>query len=119
MPESTTDITPIPKAPDQELAELLGRWLPAQRWFAGRGDTVEVTIESRNHLANLPERSAEQVLFTVPSATGTQRYQVWVGWTHNLPERLTGVAIGEAGGSTAFDALHDGGLTSLVLQSIC
>ncbi len=118
MPEPTTDHPAIPMAPDEELAELLGRWLPAQRWFGGKGTEVEVTIEHRTHIANLPERSSEQVLFTVPSATGTQRYQVWVGWTRNLPERLTGVLIGEAGGSTAFDALHDSGLTSLVLAKI-
>ena len=68
MPESTTEHTPITMAPDQELAELLGRWLPGQRWFAGKADAVEVTIESRTHIADLPERSSEQVLFTVPSS---------------------------------------------------
>ena len=118
MPEPITEQSPITMAPDQDLAELLGRWLPGQRWFASKGDAVQVTIESRTRIADLPERSSEQVLFTVPSATGTQRYQVWVGWTHNLPERLAGVLIGEAGGTAAFDALHDSGLTSFVLQHI-
>ena len=118
MPEHTSEHPGIEMAGDAVLADLLGRWLPGQRWFSGRGDSVEVTIESRTKIADLPERSAEQVLFTVPSALGTHRYQVWVGWTHNLPERLTGVLIGESDGVTAFDALHDSGLTSFVLQHI-
>ena len=85
-------------AADQELAELLGRWLPGQRWFAGKGDAVEVTIESRTNIADLPERSSEQVLFTVPSATGVQRYQM-LGRLDPARCRSgsAGVLIGEAG----------------------
>ena len=101
------------------LADLLAGWLPGQRWFAGRSDEVAgVTIESRTRIAELDGRTVEQVLFTVPSPYGTQRYQLWVGWAGYYPDRFGHVFIGEADGQFAYDALHDDEVSALVLADI-
>jgi maltokinase len=110
------------RADNAALAGLLAGWLPAQRWFATKGEELaSVTIESRTTLAEVDGRSYEQVLFTVPSSTGVARYQIWVGWSwpHEIPDRLgVRAAIGEANGRFAYDALHDSDLSSLVLRYI-
>src|ERR1700712_2404006 len=81
------------------LADLLATWLPGQRWFANRSEKVAgVTIESRTKIADLDGRSVEQVLFTVPSPSGTNRYQLWVGWAGYYPARYGHVFIRETGG---------------------
>ncbi len=101
------------------LAALLARWLPGQRWFATKGEQLAaVTIEARTRVAELDGKSVEQVLFTVPSPSGTQRYQIWVGWTGYYPERFAHVLIGETDGQFAYDALHDADVSALVLKNI-
>src|ERR1700712_938718 len=101
------------------LADLLAKWLPGQRWFAHRSDQVTgVAIESRTKIAELDGRSVEQVLFTVPSPYGTQRYQLWVGWAGYYPDRFGHVFIGEADGQFAYDALHDDEVFAPVLADI-
>jgi maltokinase len=102
-----------------DLEALLTRWLPSQRWFASKGETLAgVSIEARTPIASLEHRSIEQVLFTVPSPSGHQRYQLWVGWTQAHPEQYAHVVIGETGGWFAYDALHDADVSAFVLSHI-
>jgi len=106
---------------DSALADLLANWLPSQRWFASKGERLaSVSIEARTEIADVDGRSFELVLFTVPSNTGTQRYQAWVGWTtaDQVSDRLSRAGIGEADGLLAYDALHDSQLSSLLLRNI-
>jgi len=101
------------------LELLLAAWLPDQRWFGGKSERlVLVTIESRTLLQDRDHRSVEQVLFTVPSAAGLQRYQLWVGWAAEHPGRFAHVLIGEIGGRFAYDALHDPEVCGWVLEKI-
>lgn len=106
---------------DSALADLLANWLPSQRWFASKGERLaSLTIEARTNIADIDGRSFELVLFTVPSNTGVQRYQAWIGWTtaDQVSERLSRAGIGEVGGLLAYDALHDSLLSSLLLRNI-
>ncbi len=101
------------------LAAMLTDWLPGQRWFAGKGEQLTaVTIEARTRIAVLDDRSIEQVLFTVPAHSGSQRYQVWVGWTGYYPDRFAHVLIGDTDGQFAYDALHDPEVSTLMLRHI-
>ena len=101
------------------LAALLAQWLPGQRWFANKGETLTaVSIESRTLIGYFDSRAVEQVLFTVPSPIGPQLYQLWVGWTPHYPDRFAHVLIGEAGGLFAYDALHDADVSGAVLRNI-
>ncbi|WP_222618113.1 hypothetical protein [Nakamurella sp. PAMC28650] len=117
MSEFSTNATGYQDGGD--LAVLLAEWLPGQRWFAQKGDVpAAVTIEARTAIAVLDGRSVEQVLFTVPSPAGAQRYQLWVGWSEHYPEQFAHVVIGEVGGRFAYDALHDAQVSALVLSNI-
>ena len=80
------------------LSSLLAHWLPTQRWFSGKGDQlVGVSIEARTDIAEFDGRVVEQVLFMVPTPSGQQRYQLWVGWSADHPDRLGHVmVIGES-----------------------
>ncbi|GAA2011572.1 phosphotransferase [Nakamurella flavida] len=117
--------TPV-GATDAELAALLTGWLPTQRWFSGKGETLTgVGLQARNVLARaLPSATGgpldvEQVLIEVDTAHGALRYQLWVGWhSADGPEAHLAAVIGEAGGLQAVDALHNPAVTSLVLQHI-
>ncbi len=101
------------------LADLLAGWLPGQRWFANKSDLVtDIAIESQTAIAQFDGRSVEQVLFTVGSPTGRQRYQLWVGWTDHYPDRFGHVFIGETHGQYAYDALHDPDVSALLLADI-
>ncbi|HLL69670.1 MAG TPA: maltokinase [Micromonosporaceae bacterium] len=81
-------------------------WLPRQRWYAGRGRTLE-RVEQ---VAGTPLRDdLEHVLLDAVYADGgTERYQVFVGWDADLPAEFTQTArIGSVDGRTGYDALYD------------
>ena len=63
-------------------------------------------------------RPIEQVLFTVPGPSGTHRYQLWLGWARDVPERVAHVVVGEIDGEFAYDALHDADFSALLLHNI-
>ncbi len=123
---SGSDINPVNQdiegrqgGSSQALADLLAGWLPGQRWFASKSDVItDIVIESRTQIAELDGRTVEQVLFTVPAPTGTQRYQLWVGWAGYYPDRFGHVFIGETDGQHAYDALYDPDVSALVLANI-
>ncbi len=93
------------------------QWLPAQRWFAGRGrqlDSARVVLE-------VPVGDdVELVLIDARYADGSsERYQVVVQWDSvPPPDHSTIAKIGESGGRTGYDAVYQpdpaGALLSLV-----
>ena len=123
--EDTADrgIAPV-GATDAELADLLTRWLPLQRWFSGKGEPLTgVTLSARNVLARGlagpgGALDLEQVLIVVPTSHGVLRYQLWVGWQPHDPDRHPPAVIGEVGGLQATDALHNPAVTELVLSHL-
>ena len=69
-------------APDRDLIPMLADYLPHQRWFSAKGQELgDITIVRRTTVAeDFYDADVEQVLLTVGTATGLQRYQIWIGW---------------------------------------
>ncbi len=109
-------------AADHLLVPLLVAYLPQQRWFSAKGqqlDTRAVDINARTVIAHdFSGVDVEQLLFTVRTDGRLLRYQMWVGWTDQLPDQLRYAAIGTVEGRTAFDALADTRVSTLLLQII-
>ena len=107
-------------APDHDLVPLLIDYLPQQRWFSAKGQELgEILISSRTTVArDYYDSDIEQVLFTVATATGVHRYQIWIGWCWQVPERIAHATIGTVGGRSAYDALSDANVSHLLLELI-
>src|SRR6478609_2565704 len=92
-----------PDLADAELLSMLSRWLPQQRWFAG--DVADdLSIESRAFVGDVDWAAVEHLVITAPAPGGTVgRYQLWLGWRDQLPDRLTHSAIGAIGGCSCYD----------------
>ncbi|MDQ6648749.1 MAG: phosphotransferase [Actinomycetota bacterium] len=102
------------------LSELLGRWLPAQRWYAGKGRPVSglEVLTAEPLLAGDPALYALVVATTYADDGISERYQILLGLRSELPQRLEHAVIGRLAETTAYDAVHDGELTDLVLAHI-
>jgi len=90
------------------LDALLRDWLPAQRWYGGKGTAITaVRVDSETRLPG--DTDVRVTLLEVDSADGgTERYQLVVGRrTDALEPRLEHAVIGEVDGAVAYDAVHD------------
>jgi maltokinase len=92
-------------------------WLPYQRWYAGRGRTIERVVPV---LTTRLHEQLDHVLLGVEYADGgSERYQAFVCWDPVLADEFTVVAtIGAVGGHTAYDALFDEPSTQYLLALI-
>ncbi|MDR0343542.1 MAG: phosphotransferase [Nocardiopsaceae bacterium] len=99
--------------------ETLAAWLPAQRWFAGKGVGIgDLTVTADTAIAD-GDPALRHLIVSVSQGASAAAYQVLVGLRSDLPERLEHAVIGPAGGGlTAYDALHDHDLTRLLLAGI-
>ncbi|MDT5150269.1 MAG: maltokinase [Mycobacterium sp.] len=91
------------------------RWLPTQRWYAGRGrDLADVrpveVVALRGDL--------DLVLLDVEFTDGTShRYQLLVRWDGGS-DAAPGATIGTSGVHTAYDALYDPSAAQLLLSMV-
>jgi maltokinase len=101
------------------FAEALAAWLPGQRWFAGKGTPITgLTVAADTTLvAGDPE--LRHLILAVSQGGATDTYQVFAGMRADLPGWLDHARIGPAGGGmTAYDGLHDPGLTGMLLAAM-
>jgi maltokinase len=125
-PSTAQNSADAPSAGDEALAALLTRWLPRQRWFAGREElTAGVTVTSRVPVATVEGATFEHLLVEVPGQhdNAARRYQLWIGHRADLPARMAHSEIGILDGPTptgtvVYDALHDHALTTILLRAI-
>jgi maltokinase len=101
------------------LLDLLTTWLPAQRWYAGKGGPahgLEITTDT-TLLAGDPQ--LRHLIITVGSGDQAARYQLMLGLRQAVPEGLRHAVIGRLpDGMTAYDGLHDPELSSYLLAGI-
>jgi maltokinase len=99
--------------------DTLAAWLPTQRWYSGTGATVrDLAITSDTTLA-AGDPELRHLIVTVSSDGQAARYQVLVGIRADVPGWLRHAAMGPAGpGRTAYEALHDPGLTKVLLRGL-
>jgi maltokinase len=106
------------------LAELLSAWMPAQRWFAGKGR--DASFGAR--LLNSAEEGGHHVQIWLADVTyadgGVETYQVPVVLLNEPAEALAHVYIGELSPSEdsqplfLYDALHDKTVTNAWINGI-
>jgi maltokinase len=96
---------------------LLHRWLPQQRWFAGKGSPLE-GVEVVHAVELVPgEARLVHVLARCHRAQGDELYQLLLGIRTELPERLAPAVIGRLSeAEVVYDAAHDGELTGWLLE---
>jgi maltokinase len=90
-------------------AEALLRWLPEQRWFAGRS-ARSVRIERTQTLLD-----GDPGLSHVVVVADGRRYQVLLGHRTRLPEHLADAWICDDGGKSVYAATRDADLMSRLL----
>ncbi|SDH77138.1 maltokinase [Sinosporangium album] len=99
------------------LEELLAGWIPRQRWFAGKGRSIDaVRVESDLVLIS-GDPSLRHVIVEVRQGDTSDRYQLLIGARRELPQRLRHVLIGHAG-VDYYDAAHDADLTGRLLTGM-
>jgi maltokinase len=108
-----------------ELPDLLALWLPAQRWFAGKGR--DFVVEEITGLGILTERPWRSDLWLVRVRYGdgaTETYQVPLVRRPEPADQVSHVLVGETpdpdygGRSWWYDALHDKEVTGAWLTGI-
>ena len=107
--------------PTDHLQRLVARWLPTQRWFAGKGRGADRSVSSC--VARPVRRRRAVARARRPTATdGTELYQLPLVAHPEPVDYLDHVLLGtvDTGDGTAvvYDALHDKDVTGVWLESI-
>src|SRR3712207_3898450 len=104
----------------EALLGVLSSWLPAQRWYAGKGrDVAGHSVESDAELASTGDAVLRHVVVRVDYKTGpSAHYQLLLGERTELPHRLEHAQLGEVDGVAVYDAVHDHGLTAPLLDRL-
>ena len=99
--------------------EALVAWLPQQRWFAGKGTPITGLAIAEDTTLVAGDPGLRHLILTVSQGSGTDSYQVLAGTRADLPGWLDHARIGPAGqGRTAYDGLHDPGLTRMLVAAM-
>ncbi|HEY6593704.1 MAG TPA: maltokinase [Asanoa sp.] len=81
-------------------------WLPHQRWYAGRGRTLQTVTPAQT--TRLDDGLEHVLLDAVYTDGSSERYQVFIGWDlEPQPEFAAVATIGAEGDHTAYDAVYD------------
>ncbi|MFI1682859.1 maltokinase [Streptomyces sp. NPDC020607] len=103
------------------LAGVLQKWLPEQRWFAGKGLPVtELAVVS---MTELHPGCLHLLIRSRHAGSRDDCYQLLLGVRRDLPPRLHHAVIGRPSegplaGLTVYDALHDPRSAALLLERL-
>jgi maltokinase len=102
-----------------DIVDALREWLPAQRWYGGKGKAVRSVVVE--HEERLPAGTdVRHTLLRVTDEDGaTDLYQLLLGYAEgDLEPRLKPGHVGEVKGQQAYDAVHDPEATGALLRLI-
>jgi maltokinase len=101
------------------LEDTLASWLPTQRWFSGRKAPIGTLAITTDVTLAAGDPEFRHLVITASQGGDIARYQILAGLRSQLPASLDHAVIGPAaGGMTAYDALYDPALASILLRSI-
>jgi maltokinase len=101
------------------LEDTLASWLPTQRWFSGTKAPIGTLAITTDVTLATGDPELRHLVITASQDGDIARYQVLAGLRSQLPASLGHAVIGPAAdGMTAYDALHDPALASILLRSI-
>ena len=103
------------------LEELLGDWLPQQRWFAAKGRPVaSVSVAQRTPLMTDGEPLVDHVLLAVhfTDDTPVQHYQLHLARREQIRGDLEHVVIGHVDDGVVYDGLWDLDVTAWLLAAL-
>lgn len=96
-----------------DLLPALPDWLARQRWYAGKGLTIQrIELVGATDLRPGEEPRLQHLLIDVDCGDRHDRYQLLCGWRPTLPARLEHAAIGPVEQGWAYEAVHDSELTA-------
>jgi maltokinase len=105
-----------PGTPD--LIDMLARWLPQQRWFPGRGVSLSELVIVSDVTLRTGDPALRHLIVETMLHGEAARFQVLVGYRHDLPPELADTIIGRLDGVACYDALHDPELAGVLLHGI-
>ncbi len=111
-------VTPPPLDADERAAieTSLPRWLPTQRWFAGKDRPVQTAaIISDSPLHAAPGLQVHHLVVAVAQAGSAGVYQLPISLREAAQGRLEHVRITETPRGIVYDALHDKEATAVLL----
>ncbi len=107
-----------PSADPAALLDMLAVWLPAQRWFPGRGSTVSELLLVSDITLRAGDPALRHLIVQTRVHGATARFQVLVGCRLQPPPALGAAVIGSRDGVTWYDALHDAELAGELVLGI-
>ncbi len=97
----------------------LATWLPEQRWFGGKGREISAVDEQSTSVLQGTGPAVRLSIVHVEYADGgTEDYQLLLGETTEVEERLEYAVIGALPGGLLYDATHDPVATGLLLDHL-
>ncbi len=97
----------------------LAAWLPEQRWFGGKGREIsDVTERVSSVLQEASPAVRLSVVHVEYTDGGSEDYQLLLGETSEVEERLEYAVIGSLPHGLLYDATHDPVATALLLDHL-
>ncbi len=102
-----------------QLASELPAWLPAQRWFAGKGRSITAVRPLSSTVLLDGDPLLIHLVVAVEQDDRTEPYQLLVGSRRSVvPDVLSSASIGLENGLTCYEASGDADLTAVLLELI-
>jgi maltokinase len=105
-----------------QLQPLVQRWLPTQRWFAGKGRDATVDVELLAEISATPPEVSIWVAHVTYADGGTETYQLPLVVRDAPVDYLEHVQLGTVdtgdGPQWVYDALHDKEVTQAWLEGV-
>lgn len=104
----------------QGLDGVLTDWLPAQRWYGGKGRQITAVEVMSTVTLRVGDPQMHHIVARVTASdSSVEQYQLLVGVRTDMPDRLDHAGIGTLpDGRCAYDAAQDTELTALLLERL-